>query len=117
MQSLGKFCHLCCRVEDGDATAEDWTDSKGKSLRPDRFWNDGVESLIATEDEGPCMGIELNIWERAKAGIFDWFIAPMDIIVFISIVSIIYITFYRYCVIYCAHIGWLQRPAWGNQCP
>ena len=45
-----------CRVEDGDATAEDWTDSNGDSLPADRFWNDA----------GPCMGIELNIWERAK---------------------------------------------------
>ena len=55
-----------CRVEDGDASAENWTDSKGKSLAPDRFWRSGIESMIAGDDEGPCKGIELNIWERAK---------------------------------------------------
>jgi hypothetical protein len=36
-----------CRVEDGDATAENWTDSKGEALVPDRIWNDGTESMIA----------------------------------------------------------------------
>jgi hypothetical protein len=55
-----------CRVEDGDATAEDWTDSKGKALAADRFWNDGIESMIAGDEEGPCMGIQVNIWERTK---------------------------------------------------
>jgi hypothetical protein len=55
-----------CRVEDGDATAENWTDSKGKALAPDRFWRSGIESMIAGDDEGPCKGIELNIWERTK---------------------------------------------------
>ena len=55
-----------CRVEDGDATAECWTDGRGKELAPDRFWNIGIESVIAGDDEGPCMGIELNIWERTK---------------------------------------------------
>jgi hypothetical protein len=59
-----------CRVEDGDAKAEDWTDSKGNALPPDHFWNDGLETLIAADGEGGCMGIELNIWERAKVGIF-----------------------------------------------
>ncbi len=56
-----------CRVEDGDATAEDWTDSNGDSLPADRFWNDrsGV-SIVLADDAGPCMGIERNIWERAK---------------------------------------------------
>ncbi len=28
-----------CRVEDGDATAENWEDSHGDSLPADRFWN------------------------------------------------------------------------------
>ena len=55
-----------CRVEDGDDTAEAWTDSNGKALAPDRFWNTGMESMIAGDNEGPCMGIELNIWERMK---------------------------------------------------
>jgi hypothetical protein len=55
-----------CRVEDGDATSENWTDSKGNALAPDRFWNNGIETMIAGDDEGPCMGIQLNIWERTK---------------------------------------------------
>jgi hypothetical protein len=72
MHSLNKEASqlLCdavrCRVEDGDATAECWTDGRGKELAPDRFWNSGIESMIAGDDEGPCMGIELNIWERTK---------------------------------------------------
>ena len=37
-----------------------------KALAPDRFWNTRIESEIAGDDEGPCMGIELNIWERMK---------------------------------------------------
>jgi hypothetical protein len=53
-------------VEDGDATAEHWTNHKGKALAPDRFWSIGIESMIAGDDEGPCLGIQLNIWERAK---------------------------------------------------
>ena len=55
-----------CRVDDANATAEDWTDSKGNSLPPDRVWNDGVEKLIVEDGEGKCMGIELNIWEQTK---------------------------------------------------
>ena len=57
---------MVCRVEDGDATAEDWADSNGDVLPADRFWNDLSGATIAADDEGPCMGIELNIWERAK---------------------------------------------------
>jgi hypothetical protein len=55
-----------CRVEDGDATAEDWTDSNGDSLPADRYWNDRSGVSIVADDSGSCMGIELNIWERAK---------------------------------------------------
>ena len=62
-----------CRIEDGDASAENWTDSNGKALAPDRFWSSGMESMIAGDDEGPCKGIELNIWERAKV-IFSCYI-------------------------------------------
>ena len=62
-----------CRIEDGDASAETWTDSNGKALAPDRFWSSGMESMIAGDDEGPCKGIELNIWERAKV-IFSCYI-------------------------------------------
>ena len=57
---------MVCRVEDGDATAEDWADSNGDVLPADRFWNDLSGATIAADNEGPCMGIELNIWERAK---------------------------------------------------
>jgi hypothetical protein len=62
---------MWCRVDDGDATAEDWTvsNSDGKSLPADRFWNDGGEPTIAADNEGPCMGIGLNIWELAKVDI------------------------------------------------
>ena len=55
-----------CRVEDGDATAEDWADSNGDSLPSDRFWNDASGASIEADDVGPCLGIALNIWERAK---------------------------------------------------
>ena len=55
-----------CRVEDGEASAEAWKDSNGRALAPDRFWKTGIESDFAGDDEGPCMGIELNIWERMK---------------------------------------------------
>ncbi len=72
MHSLNKEASqlLCdavrCRVEDGDASAENWTDITGKALAADRFWSSGIECMIACDDEGPCKGIELNIWERAK---------------------------------------------------
>ncbi len=55
-----------CWVEDGEASAEAWKDNNGIALAPDRFWNTGIESDIAGDDEGPCRGIELNIWERMK---------------------------------------------------
>ncbi len=55
-----------CRVEDGEASAEYWKDSHGRALAPDRFWNTSMETMIASDNSGPCFGIELNIWERAK---------------------------------------------------
>jgi hypothetical protein len=58
-----------CRVEDGDATAEDWRDSKGRPLPADRFWNIPDDIEIAADDQGPCMGIELNMLDRAKVSI------------------------------------------------
>jgi hypothetical protein len=91
-----------CRVEDGDAEAEDWTDSKGNSLRPDRFWNDGLETLIAADGEGDCMGIELNIWERAKVRIPFSF--RMYIMIIIFIIRIMRLP-YRYVDTSCTH--WL----------
>ena len=53
-------------MEDGDSNAEDWTDSAGNALPPDRFWNDGLETLVAADGQGDCKGIDLNIWEGAK---------------------------------------------------
>jgi hypothetical protein len=29
-----------------------------------------MQTMIASDDSGPCLGIELNIWERAKV---KWF--------------------------------------------
>ncbi len=52
---------VLCRIEDGDATAENWAVSKGRALAPDRFWNAEIETINSGDDEGPCMGIELNI--------------------------------------------------------
>ena len=74
-----------CRVEDGDVASDEWTDSNGNSLHPDRFWNSGVETLVAEDGEGDCMGIELNIWERAKVGIS---VMCNDIIRFMIIICI-----------------------------
>ena len=64
---------------------------RGKPLPPDRFWNDGIESLIAADDEGPCMGIELNIWERAKVGILVLYNMLIDITLIMHIKHIIYL--------------------------
>ena len=57
-----------CRLEDGDDNGDDWTDFAGRELAPDRIWNSAMDEMISADDEGPCMGIELNIWERAKVG-------------------------------------------------
>ncbi len=53
---------------------EDWTDANSKSLPADLFWNDGCEVRIATDYEGHCMGIEIYIWEGAKADSLDIYI-------------------------------------------
>ena len=55
--------------QDGDVGTENWKDSDGSELAPDRFWNSSMESMIAADKAGPCLGIELNIWERAKVDI------------------------------------------------
>ncbi len=60
---------MTCRLEDGDVDARHWKDSDGSELAPDRFWNSSMESMIAADKAGPCLGIELNIWERAKVDI------------------------------------------------
>ena len=58
------------RVEDGDE-GDHWRDSHGEPLRADRWWSRARPGL--DEDgtnhngpHGPCMGIQVNIWERAK---------------------------------------------------
>ena len=60
-----------CRLEDGDdsLSGEPWTDFAGRELAPDRFWNSSMDEMISADNEGPCMGIELNILERAKVGL------------------------------------------------
>jgi hypothetical protein len=58
-----------CRLEDGDDSGEPWTDFAGSELAPDRFWKSSMDEMISADNEGHCMGIELNIWERAKVGI------------------------------------------------
>ena len=58
-----------CRLEDGDDSGEPWTDFAGRELAPDRFWKSSMDEMISADDEGPCMGIEHIIWERAKVGI------------------------------------------------
>ncbi len=57
------------RLEDGDERAENWKDSSGIAMAPDSFWNMSMESMISSDNSGPCWGIELNIWELAKVGI------------------------------------------------
>ena len=53
------------RVEDG-GTSEVWQDDEGRPLRADRWWNTGGRPEQESSSHGPCMGIRLNIWERAK---------------------------------------------------
>lgn len=53
------------RVEDGDIQ-DDWQDTEGRPLRADRWWNT-AGSQGDSDAHGPCMGIRVNIWERAKA--------------------------------------------------
>jgi hypothetical protein len=100
-----------CRVEDGDTTAENWEDSHGDSLPADRFWNIAPECNIAADDVGPCMGIELNIWERAKVTI-----AIIRIIIIIAVIDIfsIDIMIFQFCTgpaLHSAHVGGRWRPA------
>ncbi len=69
-----------CQLEDGDESTETWKDSGGRALAPDRFWNTAMESMIAYDNSGPCLGIELNISERAKASIhFNKDVSTIDI--------------------------------------
>ena len=44
-----------CRMEDGDDSAEPWTDFADKELAPGRFWNSAMDEMISADNEGPCM--------------------------------------------------------------
>ena len=56
-----------CRVEDGYRPEDDWKDSEGNSIPADRIWASGNDEIFfAGDTQGSCMGIKLNIWERAK---------------------------------------------------
>jgi hypothetical protein len=102
-----------CRVEDGYATAEDWEDSYGVSLPADCFWNDASGTTIAADDEGPCMGIELNIWERAKVTIyFNNSIYIIDVIVIVEVIDNI-CSAYRYCATSCTR-WWVVVASMGD---
>jgi hypothetical protein len=96
-----------CRLEDGDAAAEDWTDSNGNSLRPDRIWKYGIEDLISADDAGPCMGIELMGAGQSKQCLSDygtyWHYEHYTNYVFPFVGE----------TSYCAHIGWRRGPARG----
>ena len=76
---------MWCRLEDGDDSGEPWTDFAGRELAPDRFWKSSMDKMISADDEGPCMGIELNIWERAKVGCFYIIKSLMLIMSFMTI--------------------------------
>ncbi len=59
-----------------------------------RLWfmsvqNSGIEDLISACDEGPCMGIELNLWERTKVGFRFVFIFEIILIIFIILNMVI----------------------------
>lgn len=81
-----------CRLEDGDDSGEPWTDFAGRELAPDRFWKSSMDEMISADDEGPCMGIELNIWERAKVGCF-YIIKSLMLIMSIMTINFMFIFF------------------------
>ncbi len=78
-----------------------------------RFWNIASECNIAADDVGPCMGIELNLWDRAKVSFQVAIIRTIIIIVVIDIFSID-IMIFQFCTgpaLHSAHVGGLWRPA------
>ena len=56
------------RIDDGDAPDDRWTDKENSEIHANRFWSkiDDETRDSHDADEGPCMGIRVNIWERAK---------------------------------------------------
>ena len=55
-----------CRIQDGDAPQDEWFDSKGSAIPPNRFCIYADTEEQPDDHDGPCMGIKVNIWERAK---------------------------------------------------
>ena len=57
------------RIKDGDAPHDQWIDrdTQGTELPPNCLCPITLEDEISTcDDQGPCMGIQPNSWERAK---------------------------------------------------
>ena len=93
-----------------------------------RFWNSSMDEMISADDEGPFMGIEINIWERAKVGIVFIIKSLMHIMSIMTIIFILCILMSNMTIIslfWCltllyylgatshrAHIGGRWRPAW-----
>ncbi len=69
-----------------------------RTLAPDRFWSSGIESEIAGDDEGPCKGIELNIWERAKVIMKLKYIMQIRTLILIFCIILIIALHARYVV-------------------
>ena len=56
------------RINDGERPDDIWSDSKGRHIPPNRQWEDSESQTHPSHDdesERPCMGIRINIWERA----------------------------------------------------
>ncbi len=75
-------------------------EDSGRALAPDRFWNMAMDTMISTDDEGPCMGIEVNMWERAKVKL---------LCIYIVLIMRMFSMFYVDTTSYCAHIGGRRR--------
>jgi hypothetical protein len=100
---------MTCRLEDGDAHGEHWRDSYGRDLAPDRTWNSGNESKISRDNEGPYMGIELNVWAQAKVSIHFWYeLYPLYPMLYYPLWFFI-VAFHRYGVI--SYTPWLEGAA------
>ena len=54
------------RIQDGDAPQDEWFDSKGSAIPPNCFCIDADTEEQPHDLDGPCMGIQINIWEWAK---------------------------------------------------
>ena len=55
------------RIKDGEVPHDEWIDFQGNQLPPNCLCPITLQDKIAScDDQDPCMGIQLNIWERAK---------------------------------------------------